>query len=65
MHTSKKNNHTKKRRVEIISSVLDAVKLNFPETIQIMKDCLEQESSKENITVEEVIFLFICLEAKS
>ena len=65
MHTSKKNNHTKKRGVEIISRVLDAVKLNFPETMQIIKDCLEQESSKENITVEEVIVLFTCLEAKS
>ena len=34
------------------------------ETIQFIEDCLEQECSKENVTVEEIIFLFTCLEAK-
>ena len=27
--------------------------------------CLEQECLNENITIEEVIFLFTCLEAKN
>ena len=49
----------------IISRVLDAVKLNFPETTQFIEDCLEQECSKENISVYEVIFPFTSLEAKS
>ena len=53
-----------KRRAKIISRVLDAVKLNFPETTQFTEDCLEQECSKENISVDEVIFLFTRLEAK-
>ena len=54
----------KQRRVKIISRVLDAVKLNFPETTQFIQDCLEQKCSKENISVDEVIFLFTSLEAK-
>ena len=54
-----------KRRVKIISRVLDAVKLKFPETTQFIEDCLEQECSKENISVYEVIFPFTSLEAKS
>ena len=47
-----------KRRVKAILRILDGAKLNFPETIQFNEDCLEQERSKENITVEEVIFFF-------
>ena len=43
-----------KRRVKIISRVLDAVKLNFPEAAQLIEDCLEQGCSKENISVDEV-----------
>ena len=54
----------KQRRVKIISRVLDAVKLNFPETTQFIQDCLEQKCSNENISVDEVIFLFTSLEAK-
>ena len=54
----------KQRRVKIISRVLDAVKLNFPETTQFIEDCLEQKCSNENISVDEVIFLFTSLEAK-
>ena len=53
-----------KRRVKLISRVLDAVKLNFPGTTQFIEDCLEQECSKENISVDEVIFLLTSLEAK-
>ena len=54
MHTSKKHNHTQamdKRRIKIISIVLDAVKLNVPETTQFIEDCQEQERSQENISV--------------
>ena len=40
-----------KRRVKIIPRVLDAVKLNFPETIQFIEECVEQKFSKENVTV--------------
>ena len=46
-----------KRRVKIISRVLEEVKLHFPETMQFIEDCLGQECSKANITAEEVIFL--------
>ena len=53
-----------KRRVKVILRVLDAVKLNFPETTQFIEDCLEQEYSKENMSFDEVIFLFTSLEAK-
>ena len=53
-----------KRRVKIISRLSDAVKLNFPETTQFIEDCLERECSKENISVDVVIFLFASLEAK-
>ena len=44
-----------KRRVKIISRVLNRVKLNFPKTIQFIEDCLE--CSKENIPMENVTFL--------
>ena len=53
-----------KWRVKIISRVLDAVKLNFPGATQFMEDCLEQECSKGNISVDELIFLFTSLESK-
>ena len=54
-----------KSRLKIISRVLDAVKLNFPDPTEFIGDCPEQECLRENITVEEVIFLFTYLEAKS
>ena len=53
-----------KRRLKIISRILDAVKLNFPDTLQFIEDFLGQEWLRENITVEEVIF-FAYVEAKS
>ena len=37
-----------KQRVKIISKVFEEVKLHFPETIQFIEDCLEQECCKEN-----------------
>ena len=45
--------------------VFEEVKNEFPETAEFIDDCLEQECSKENKTVEKIIFLFPCLEAKS
>ena len=45
--------------------VLEEIKNEFPETAEFIDDRLEQEFSKGNMTVEEVIFLFTCLEAKS
>ena len=44
--------------------VLDEVKEHFPETKKFIEDCIEQKCLNENITVEEVIFLFTYLEAK-
>ena len=43
----------------------DEVKAQFPETKEFIEERLEQECNKENIPVEEVVFLFTCLEAKS
>ena len=54
-----------KRRIKIAIKLLDEVKEHFSETKDFIEDCIEQECSKENITVEEVIFPFTCLEAKS
>ena len=54
-----------KRRIKIDMKVLDEVKEDFPETKVFIDDCIQQECLKENITVEELIFLFTCLEAKS
>ena len=52
-----------KRRIKIAMKVLDEVKEHLPETKEFINDCIEQECLNENITVEEVIFLFTCLEA--
>ena len=54
-----------KRRIKIAIKLLDEVKEHFTETKDFIEDCIEQECSKENITVEEVIFPFTCLKAKS
>ena len=54
-----------KERIKIAMKVLEEIKNEFPEATEFIDDCLEQECSKENMTVEEVIFLFTCLGAKS
>ena len=54
-----------KRRIKIAMKVLHEVKEYFSETKEFIDDCTEQERLKENITLEEGIFLFTCLEAKS
>ena len=70
MRASKKKKHNTpenmdKERIKIAMKVLEEIKNEFPEATEFIDDCLEQECSKENMTVEEVIFLFTCLEAKS
>ena len=45
--------------------MLEEINNDFPETTEFIDDRLEQDCSGENITVEEVIFLFTCLESKS
>ena len=64
-HSTRKEKTTiDKQRVKIVSRVVDAVKLNFPETAQIIEECLEQECSRDNISVDEVIFRFTSVETK-
>ena len=70
MRTSKKHNtqHEKTKmikRTKIAMKLLDEVKAEFLETAEFIDDRPEQECSKKNISVEEVIFLFTCLGAKS
>ena len=71
MRTSKKHNtrnkktNMDKRRLKIISRVLEEVKSYFLETAQFIEDCLQQECLKKNISVDEIIFLFTSLKAKS
>ena len=43
-----------KRKIKIAMKVLDEIKERFPETKDFIKECIEEECSKENITVEEV-----------
>ena len=54
-----------KKRIRIAITVLKEIKNEFLETADFLDDRLEQECSKEKMIVEEVIFLFTCLEAKS
>ena len=56
-----------KKRIKIKEkkSMLEEINNDFQETTEFIDDCLEQDCSGENITVEEVIFLFTCLESKS
>ena len=54
-----------KKRIKIAMKVLEEIKNEFLETVKFIDDRLEQEFSKENMKVEEVIFLFICIKAKS
>ena len=54
-----------KRRLRIAEKVLDEVKVQFPETKKFISERIEQECSKENIPVEELIFLFTSQEVIS
>ena len=50
-----------KRRLKITLKVLNEVKIQFLETIEFIEERREQKCDKENISVEEVIFLFTSL----
>ena len=54
-----------KRRCKIFLKALSEVKAQFPETKEFIEERLEQKCLKENMSKEEVIFLFTSLEAKS
>ena len=69
MRTSKKKKqHTPgnmdKKIIRIAMKVLEEIKNEFPETVEFIDGCLEQECSKENMTVEEVIFFFYMSRSK-
>ena len=51
-----------KRKLTITLKVLDIVKVQFSQTKKFIEERLEQECLKENISVEEVIFVFTSLE---
>ena len=53
-----------KGTVIIATKVLDKVKDQFPETTVFISERLEPVCLKEDISVEKVIFLLTCLEAK-
>ena len=38
-----------KRRIKIVTEVLEKVKNQFLETVTFINDCLEQECQKENV----------------
>ena len=52
-----------KQRIRIAVKVLDELTVQFLASKELIEQ--EQECLKENISVEEVLFLFTCLEAKS
>ena len=54
-----------KRRLRITMKVLGEAKAQFPNTAEFTEERQEQECLKENISVEEVIFLFTSPETKS
>ena len=54
-----------KERLKITLKVLNDVKEEYPITKKYTEHRLEEECSKENISVDEVIFLFTYREAKS
>ena len=45
-----------KKRLKIALSVLDAVRGRFPETQEFIDSALKEESDKERMTPDEVIF---------
>ena len=47
-----------KKRLEIASAVLDAVRNRSPETQEFIDSTLEKECEKERMTADEVIFCF-------
>ena len=54
-----------KRKLKITLEELNEITAEFPETKEFIEERLEQKCLKEDISVDEVIFLFTSLEAKS
>ena len=54
-----------KWKLKITSEVLNEVTAAFPETKEFIEERLEQKCLKEKISLEEVIFIFTSIEAKS
>ena len=54
-----------KRKLKISLEVLNEVTAEFPEIKEFIEELLEQKCLKENMSVEEVIYLFASLGAKS
>ena len=59
---NRNNNKMEKRKLTVTLKVLDKVKVQFSQTKKFIEERLEQECLKENISVEEVIFVFRSLE---
>ena len=53
-----------KKRLRVALTVLEAVKIKYPETKQFIYNTMEEECQKVKISADEVIF-FTSLEAKS
>ena len=60
-NTRQEKTNMVKQRLKIISRALEEVQSNFPDSMQFIEDCIEQGCLKENISVDEVIFLFTSL----
>ena len=59
------HNRIDKSRVKITLKVLDDIKAEFSGTKKYIEERLEEECSKENISMDEVNFLFTYQEANS
>ena len=53
-----------KERLRLALTILEAVKIKYPETKEFIDNTMEEECQKEKISANEVIF-FTSLEAKS
>ena len=53
-----------KKLLKVALTVLEVVKIKFPETKEFIDNTMEDECQKEKISADEVIF-FTSLEAKS
>ena len=62
---NRNNNKMEKRKLKITLKVLTEVIAEFPETKEFIEERLEQKCLKEKISVEDVIYIFTSLEAKS
>ena len=47
-----------KQRVMIMVKVLEEVQNQFPQTVDFVDEKIEEQCSKENMTKEQLIFLF-------